>query len=602
MTRRSLVFASAALAVFFGVSAVADEQHPRLFLTAQRVAMVRKQIAAAGSHHQLAFADLKARVDTGDYGGGYGPGYKAVEAAFLSAIAEDKAEKAKYAETAYRTLAAWTRTGSATLGKSMESRCLALAYDWAYPAWTDVQRQAMRKRADAVLAHMAGISHSNLGGDRTSNFVGVIRGAELLLLLASGADVKGQRAQFLIGELKQYLDNAFGDIGACQEGPGYTEYPGPFAFGAALAAREVGDATLYDAAAKHAFWKLLMYTRTGGRGSNRSLMWGVGGGADYTEGWSSMQFAWCPADQLGHYLWWYDRCVGRLTPRTMAHRFDSDRHGTVWALLYYPPDAAAKDPTGVFAPAVADSRGYVFFRNRWQDPNDILAEVIAQVHKDQKGWNQPEQLAINLMGYDSRFIGGPVKATTPASYSSLLVDGKYTYRDATEPMGKLVAFEAAKTGGYAVVRGGQMYTKLGAKEAVRHMLVDFGPPADNTAVVCTLDRVKGDGEHTWTWQANVGTGARYGTESGRKFFLLTGSNGGFVKGWVLCPAGAEMSTAARPLQISTKATDADIWVVMLVGRGTPPAAKISGDGLGAALTAAGRTVRFDAASGRMRVE
>jgi hypothetical protein len=110
----------------------------------------------------------------------------------------------------------------------------------------------MTKRVDAVLRSLGSISHSNLGGDRTSNFVGVIRGAELLLQLSSGEDVGAERVRLLIGELKRYFDHAFGDLGACQEGPGYTEYPGPFAFGAAFAARECGDATLYDTAAKHA--------------------------------------------------------------------------------------------------------------------------------------------------------------------------------------------------------------------------------------------------------------------------------------------------------------------------------------------------------------
>jgi hypothetical protein len=577
----------------------AEEQHPRLFLTPERVAAVRKQVAVAGSHHQLAFADLTARVEKGEYEGGYGLGCKAVEAAFLSAIAEVEADKVKYALTTYQALAAWTETGSATLGKSMEARCLALAYDWAYRAWTAEQRRAMRTRVDAVLSAMSKISHSNLGGDRTSNFVGVIRGAELLLLLASGADVKSERCRFLIGELKRYFDNAFGDLGACQEGPGYTEYPGPFAFGAAYAAREAGDSTLYDAAAKHAFWKLVMYTRTAGEKSNRIIMWGVGSGNDYTEGWSSVLFHLCPPDQLPYYVWWYDRAVGRLAPTTMAHRFDSDRHGTVWALLYYPASLTAKDPTGAFPPAVADSRGYVFFRNRWRDANDILASVTAQVRNDQKGWNQPEQLAISLMGYDTRFIGGPAKETKPHAYSSLLVDGKYTYKDATEPMGKLVAFEPGKTGGYAIVQGGQMYTKLGVKEAVRHTMVDFAPAGANLALLSTLGRVCGDGQHTYTWQANVGPGATFGAEAGRKSFLLKGAQGGFVKGWVVHPADAQVGPAPKPLQISTRATDADIWVVILVGHGEPPTATITGTDMEATVSVGGKVLRWDASSGRI---
>lgn len=581
-------------------TARAAEQHPRLFLTPARVKQIQEQAKIDGSHHQVVLADLKARwekTDAGGAGEGYAPGYRAVEAAFLSAVADNEADRQKYAAEAYKALAGWTKTGSATLGKSMEGRCLAFAYDWAWPAWTEEQRATMRKRVDAVLASLGAVSHSNLGGDRSSNFVGVIRGAELLLQLASGADVKSERCAMLVGELRRYFDS-FGDIGASQEGPGYTEYPAPFAFGAALAAQQCGDATLVDAITKrHAFWKLVMYTRVAGPQTNLGLQWGVGGGADYTEGWSSQLFAVCPAEHLPAYLWWYDRSVGRLTPATMTRRFDADRHGTVWALIYYPVGVTAQDPTGTFPPAVADSRGYLFFRNHWQDGGTILASLTAQVHKDEKGWNQPEQLAINLIASGQRFIGGPAKDTKPEAYSSLLVDGKYTYKDATERMGKVVAFEAGKDGGYAIVQGGQMYEKLGVKEATRHMLVNFRP--GNQAIIATLDRVKSATEHSYTWQANTGVAVEAGKEAGRPFFLLKGSDSAFVKGWVMFPATAEVS-AGRPLRVTVKGADADLAVVMFVGQGQPPTATVAGEGPSSTLTVAGNTVKFDAGKERLQ--
>ena len=584
----------------------AEEQHPRLFLKPELVKQVQEQARIKDSHHQSALADLKARVEKGEYEGGYGPGYKAVETAFLSAIAEDDAARKKYAEASFNAFKSWGKTGSATLGKSMEGRCLAFAYDWAYPAWTESQRAAMRKRVDGVLADLGKISHSNLGGDRTSNFVGVIRGAELLLQLAGGAEVKSERCKFLVSELKQYFDNSFGDLGACQEGPGYTEYPAPFAFGAAFAAKECGDPTLYEAASRNAFWKGLMYFRSAGTKMNLSVMWGVGGGGDYTEGWSSQLFQLCPPDQLPFYLWWYDRTAGRQTPAAMAHRFDADRHGTVWSLLYYPVGVTAKDPGDVFPPAAADSRGYLFFRNHWQATGTIHAGLTAQNKKDQKGWNQPEQLALNLLVHGHRFIGGPAKDTKPEAYSSLLVDGKYTYADATEVMGKVVAFEPAKTGGYAIVQGGRMYEKLGVKQAQRHLLVRFAD--GNRAFLATLDRVQSAaGEHAYTWQARQGTaddgGAialETGKEAGRPFFLMKAGNS-FLKGWVLHPAGAEVSCSGL-LRVTVKGASVDLCVVMLAGQGQPPSATVTGEGLDATLTVSDFKARYDAKSGRMTAE
>ena len=573
----------------------------RVFLTPARLAVIRTQVKVKGSHHQQALHILKTNVDNPDFaaaygGAGYASGYKSVETALLSAVSESEADRKKYGDLAYKTMLHWTSTGSATLGKSMQAYCLSLTYNWAYPAWTTDQRVAMRELVDSVLRSLGQIKHSNLGADRTSNFVGVIRGAELLLWLCSGEDVKSERCRFLIGELKQYFDNAFGDLGVCQEGPGYTEYPFPFAFAAAVAAEECGDATLMDAVRKHDFCRLLCYTRMGGSRCCLFSPWGVSGSLGSGSGMASQLLHLCSPEDLPHYVWWYDRTMGRLTPRSMVERFDGHRHGKVWALVFYPaPDRViGKDPMDTFPPAVADSRGYFFFRNHWRESGGIMASLIAQVHKDQKGWNQPEQLAISLQAHDQPFIVGPDKDNKPSSYSALLVDGKYTYKDATSEMGKVLAFEPGRNGGYAIAQGGEMYEKLGVREAKRHMRVEFLPK--DTALISTLDEIRSAGEHTYTWQANLGAGIKVesGTESDRPFFLMKGANG-HVKGWVLHPADASIKTG-DPLQISTKSKDAKIWVVMHAAPGKKPAkATVAGEGMQSVLKIGGKTVRFDGA-------
>ena len=616
---KKIFFAGFTMVVGLATAVFAEEQHPRLFITPARLAVIRQQAAVKGSHHQLALAQLQAAVAKTEEGDGdegkYGPGYKAVQLATLCVVAEDPAEQKKYADAAYKWIIGWTKTGSKTLGKSMEAKSLALAYDWIYPVWTQEQRTNVRARVAAAAAALEQVTHSNLGGDRTSNFVGVIRVAELLARLALGTEVKDARVQFLAGELKTHFQNAWGDLGVTQEGGNYTEYPAGFSVPAALALKELGAPALFEEAIKHEHWKLMMYSRSFQPQYNHSIAWGVGYGSNNSEGLASLILAMCPPDQLPYYLWFYDRHMGRLAMGEPQHRFDTDRGTTAWSLLLYPADVKAKDPTGVFPTAVADKkRGYVFYRNRWQDADDVIGGIFAQHHKDVKGWSQPEQLAMGLLGFGSRFMGGCAK-NSPAQYSStLLVDGKYDDKDATERMGKLVAFEPTKTGVYVIVQGGQMFEKLGAKEAVRHLLVEFLP--DGSALIATLDRLKGDKEHTYTWQANVGhvealawvpkwaPGAppvdaadnikiSSATEAGRPSFLLQGRSG-FAKGWAVAPADATLK-AADPLQISTKATDADIVVVLLLAKGNPPAAAIKDN----AVTVAGKTIRFDTAKGRL---
>jgi hypothetical protein len=217
-----------------------------------------------------------------------------------------------------------------------------------------------------------------------------------------------------------------------------------------------GDGELLEEARKRAWWKLAMYTHTFQAPNRWHVMTGVTSGAHHGDGWPSLNLNLAPKDQLPYYLWWYDRGAGRLAkPRPNGCRFDPDCAGAVYALLYYPIDVEAKDPTGVFPAVVKDTLGFCFFRNRWKDEQDVLASVTADAVVNAKGWDVPETFAINLMGFDARFFGGPAKKDVAPNISSLLVDGK-TVKSAREEnlSGQVAAFEAGPKGGYAVIDGG----------------------------------------------------------------------------------------------------------------------------------------------------
>jgi hypothetical protein len=165
---------------------------------------------------------------------------------------------------------------------------------------------------------------------------------------------------------------------------------------------------------------------------------------------------------------------------------------------------------------------------------------------------------------------------------------------------------------------------------------------------------------------NDGIVATSGQEVGRPMFLLKGHNNGFVKGWVVHPADAKVSIVETrvvrkkadpqpkevpekqgakieapsldeaggansgggialeaptpkktavvapkpeeveivrdPLQLTVKGDNADIWVVMFVGQGVPPEATVAGNGLDSVLNVAGRKVRFDGTTNRIKAE
>ncbi len=466
--------------------------------------------------------------------------------------------------------------------------------------------------------------------------------------------------------LTKHLADIGGQLGAHNEGIGYTEYPMSFAIPAAMALADHGHQAPLKAAREHAFWKLNLYAQTFMTSYQRKcIQYGVGHAGNHNEGFASLAMGLCPPESLPYYVWFYDHHMGRLAKARDRYRFDGDRGSTPMSLLFYPPDVEPKDPTGVLPKTAMDGDGYIFFRNRWKDENDVQVALLASA-KRSGGWSQDEHLNLRLMAFDTHFFGGPGKERGPENYTTLLVDGHNAPPSKKDfQAGEIVAFEPGEAGGYAIVAGGGHYRSLGVTGARRHLLVHFAPPADGSAILATLDDVTSESEHTYTWQANLGpegvtmprqpaeqgpkeTGRQLpglgdvpdaaddlglpemleekpeaqhkpkpeplkpipnddgidsttGSESDRPTFLLEGRNNAFVKGWVVHPADATVKSG-DPLQLNTKGTSAKIWVVLYVGQGKAPAAVIDGEGMSSVVKVAGRTVRWDAAKSRVVCE
>lgn len=622
MSANGLRWCGAMVSCCVGV-AVADAP-PRVLATTERVAAVQQAAAASDGHHARALAAMRARVAAGapdgyaDHMTDYTWSYLAREAAFLSLVSDDDAERARYAGIAYGAIEeiysgriearAYAGKG---LGRAMMSLGIGLPYNWCYAAWNEEQRAFVRGRIVQALDLWPSFEHPNLHHARGSNWAGVCRGGELLLLLGGGfQDERADRLAFLQRELTRHLRAGYGDLGMSQEGLGYMEYPGGFVLPAVLAAADVGQADLLDEARRHAWWRLALYTHAFQGADRKFVQTGVAHGTNYDEGWASLLAGIAPTDALPHLRWWYDRHMGVHRPGASdADRFDGDRAGTIYALLFYPRHVEAEDPTGVLPAAVADDRGFMFFRNRWRDADDVLVSFASDTHHHSHAWDQPEQFALNLMGFDTRFIGGPGKASgktvaDQAAFSALLVDGRYKIPGAVDMTGKTVAFETGPQGGYAIADGGALYRGLGVSSARRHLRVDFDVDGPGAWIV-TWDRIAAEAEHTYTWQANLGSDRDDGDiaievlrESGRPAFLLKGRTG-FSAGWVLHPLDAEV-TSGDPLRITTRGTDVDIVVALRVSGGeSPPVPAFTGEATGTVLEAGGAVYRIDAARERI---
>ncbi|MFW6061201.1 MAG: hypothetical protein ACOC93_00180 [Planctomycetota bacterium] len=601
-------------------AARAEVEHPRLFVTEQKLAKIRQATQQDGSHHQMAYQAMKQRVDQEDptaYESNpnkYARSYMAREAALMSLLAGSEQERKKYADLAFETIKdiyeekaqqRYPHKGYG-LSRAMMSLGIGIPYDWCYDTWTSEQREYVKGKIDQALDAWPSYGHANFADQRASNWVGVCRGGELVLMLAAGEeDQRRKRYDKLIYELTQHIVNGFGSLGVSQEGVGYIEYPGGFLLPAVYATADIGDNSLLSHARRRDWWKLAMYAHSFQPHERKFVQTGVAHGSNFDEGWISLLLNLAPEDHLPHYTYFYDRHMGTRAPGGLQDKFDSDRAGTVWAIIYYPTDVEPKDPTGVYPAGVADDRGYYFFRNRWTDENDIQTTVMADTVHHGHAWDQPEVFALNLLAMNTRFIGGPGKSREDKLYSTLLVDGKYNIDQSVRYTGKKGTFEADQNEAYVIVDGGKLYDQLGLDSAKRHYLVRFAPN-DNAAILSTLDRVRSDGEHTYTWQANLGTEENdgdveisTGSESGRPTFVLRGRNG-WTKGWVVAPADAKLDADGDPLRISTSADDADIWVVLGVGSTDEmPTAAISGEGMDSTVKLGARTLRYNEAKGRL---
>ncbi len=601
----------------------AEEQHPRLLATPKLLDAIRAEVRRKASHHQQVYEAIKARVELSykdmqkAYADGgeeateplkpdhYAWGYRARETAFLSLLAMTPEEKKKYAELSHKAAMETALVKADDLAGRMGAMSIALAYDWGYPGWTLEQRAAVRQRAMDHLKKMP-------AGDRVAreypfNKGGVHGGSELLLMIALCEEGSLKtRYEHVKKHLIKHIETCYDAWGVSQEGPGYSEYPGSFLLPATFAARQLGDEDLAKAVAGRSFWKLLMYAWTFMDVERQSVMWGVGSGGGPGEGWASALIPSVPADQLPYYLWFYDRAEGILSPKPPHERFDPGRGNSPLAMLCYPIGVTSRDPTGVFPQVHYDeTRGFAFLRNRWKDAGDIMITLSADAHKNEMGWDQPDALAVNLMAFNTRFFGAHAKRGKITDYSALLVDGKY---GTGKSLGKVGTCEPAKDGAYVIVDGGPAYAELKCDSVQRHLLARFAGQKSE-ALLSTLDRIKSAAPHTYAWQGNLGNEigddgvkASGGTEGGRPMFLLQGRSDGFVKGWVLHPADAQVEAKGDPLRINVKGGDADIWVVMLVGQGKPPTATATGSGLESVLTVAGSKVRFDAGAARLKAQ
>jgi hypothetical protein len=553
-------------------------EHPRLFLTEAAAATLRLQAASPG-HHREAFRLLLDRVAVGEAGYDGRSGYRrsalAREAALAFRITQDPA----YARLAYATLVASRASDEdqpdAGYGLSRAMMCLgyAITYDWCWQGWDASQRteilDILRAAADAWPA----FRHANVDAPhRGSNWVGVTRGAEFVLHLAARGDGtygdRTDRLQRCADDLSQHLRTAYGPSGWTQEGLGYLHYTFGFLGPAALASRDTAWSDLFEQF-RRIPWHRLAWHAHAFRAGQRMLQSGVGAERIYNEGFASLVFATTPSDDLGAYRSFYDRHVGIRSQAGDAARdtrFDGQRAGSLWALLLYPdtPEVAIED-----GPLIDEVKGAYYFRNRWQDRDDILVSLMMRNDHHGHAWSQPETFGLAIMGFDTTFAAGPGKERGPEHFSKLLIDG--ITPPSLLPGARLISAYGDDTRGGTVIVDGA--ANLGLTLAQRRFTVDFSGRTGCAGLIEIEDHLAAATAFAATFQIRPGEGVvlSQGTDGGLPWFLMRRGEG-WMKGWSTgaTPGVLETSTHVRLRTADARAHH--LHIVLALGTGEPPTA------------------------------
>lgn len=605
---------------------ILEAQSPRLFLTQGRIDTLKQAICEEESHHHELFQLIKNRVDDRNldlYGGdknNYRRSYQAVENALIYILTDDTV----YARQAYDLLIEMytsgdegtptipdtgnyaTKTpGSKALTYAFPSMAYGICYDWARSGWYQWQADTVMAKMQQGLDEWEALFRWELYDMPSSNWVSVCRSAELIMMLGAQQEtVRQERYDTLKYLLRFHYDLAYGPSGYSNEGLGYIHYGVPFAYAANYAALSIGDSGLVDCFEGKSFDKLMMYTFAYTE-DKKHLMTSVDSHYPFGEGVFGLIMGNLDTVSLKYYKNFYDHHLGTKSSLENDDKYDQRRLGAVWNLLYYPIDLKDVNPTAPLSYCLADHEfGAYFIRSRWKNKNDILFNVMGKYSYHRKGWQDAETFNIGLVAFGDRFFGGPGKGGNDPNYSSLLIDAKA--KESSKHTGNYHFFEEKGDEIYVVVDGGPKYSNMGVTNVKRHVLVKF--LNDSTAIIAAMDKIKTASKHSYRWQLNIGheegdagITADISDDNGRSSFLLTGTRGGFVKGWYLSDNNLDFQGNDPLFTQTLNKTEDNLWVVMYVGMGDSPVAQFADNGIGTIMEIENQYIYYDSDSDRILI-
>ncbi|WP_432066215.1 NEW3 domain-containing protein [Streptomyces sp. C10-9-1] len=529
---------------------------------------------------RLAWHSVVADVSTGA-----GPPQTA---AFNAAFAYQVTGEPQYARGAFHRFteaAAILSTTSEGLLAGDITGHLAFAYDFARQAWSRAERAYALRVFERASEFFVGYRWPNLDqDDKASNWVAVVRGGELAMQLAvageQGFTGRGERIALLLDEVRRHFEDGYGDSGWSQEGYDYLRYGIDTGGAAAVwAAQACGIGVLDEAFKRPRFADLVLQTQSVRPAGDR-VQFGVG---ERTGRPSPAFLGTGSEDTQAAYVWLFQQAV---------RRFGRGTTDPLWTLLRW-PDVVPRRP----APraALLDGReGAYAFRDFVRNEDDTLIGVTNR-NASHFGWQQHETFALSLIGQGTTWARMPAKEGERLElFSKPMVDGLPKLPGGADGEGRTLAARGypGQGGGYLCLDGHRNY---GIAVARRELAVDLQGRGSISAVLAVHDQFSDAVPHTFDWQLSPEPGVEisHGDHEYDARTFLFRRDDAWLKGWLLAPGDAHLTTADGAFRITRSGRSADFRLVLATGRGAPPNARAERH----RLTLAGHTYDVDDLAG-----
>ncbi len=192
-------------------------------------------------------------------------------------------------------------------------------------------------------------------------------------------------------------------------------------------------------------------------------------------------------------------------------------------LTLYSMDKESSNPaSGRYLNYVDETTGVVFFRNRFQDENDIVA-CFNTSSKRFHGHAGPDNLTFRITGLGSLWVVGAGRTGEVAGQTNLFPDGNWQDQKGKNVESKLIEYVFEQDGSGSVIGAGSC---MGVKNHTRKFAADYSGKAGAKAVFIISD----SSENGKTWRLN--TPEFNEVKILKNGFLLTTPNGSTLKGIV----------------------------------------------------------------------